>query len=408
MTPPAIAFQDVWKAYPRWQAGSRTLKDLAYRRLPTVMRASDQRWVLRNIDFEVHAGESVGFIGHNGAGKSTLLRLGAGLGRPSRGRVRRSGTVRALLSLGENFDPTLSGRENAVTAALIAGMREREARRRLPEMLEFAQLESFAEAPIRTYSEGMKLRLAMAVAVQVPASVLLIDEVLAVGDLAFQERCLAHVRAQREDGTALLFASHDLDRIASECERAVWLSGGTVRLLGPAATVVAEYRQAMISETVSRTPLGDDLGDERLELGRTRFGTQEITIEDVRLGGPHGEIESGSDIAIAVRLRRQASAVGSCVFAVSINRRRDGVKCLDANTGNDGVAVDFGADGTDVQVVFQQPALAPGDYQVEVGAYQQDWEYAYDLHVGAYDLKVLGSRKHEGVLDSQRRWTVTA
>lgn len=407
MSTPAITLEGIWKSYPRWHAGSRTLKGLLHQRLPALMRYGDQRWVLRDIELAVEAGESVGFVGHNGAGKSTLLRLAAGLGRPTRGRVQTNGSVRALLSLGDNFDPTLSGRENAVTAAMIAGMRERDARRELPQMLEFAQLENFAEAPVRTYSEGMKLRLAMAVAVQVPASVLLIDEVLAVGDLAFQERCLGHVRAQRENGTALLFASHDLDRIASECDRAVWLSGGTVRLIGSAEDVVREYRQAMISETVSRTPRGDDAAHSGLELGRTRFGTQEVTIEDVRLIPTDGEVRTGADAGLLARLRPQSPGVTTCVFAVSIHRRRDGVKCLDANTASDGVSVQLDDDGTTVQVVFEQLALAPGEYQIEVGAYRADWEYAYDLHVGAYDLTVLGESRHEGVLEGQRSWTVT-
>lgn len=407
MRSPGIVFDQVSKAYPRWSPGTRTLKDVALRRVPTLMRFGDQRWVLRDVELAVEAGESVGLVGHNGAGKSTLLRLAAGLARPTVGRVDVNGELRALLSLGDNFDPTLSGRENAVTAAMITGLREREARRELPHMLEFAELESFADAPVRTYSEGMKLRLAMAVALHAPAGVLVIDEVLAVGDLSFQERCLERVRAQREAGATLLFASHDLDRITSECERVLWLSGGTVRMLGQADQVVREYREAMMSATVARTPVRRADGDDRLELGRTRFGSQVVTVRDVRLLPPDGRIHVGQDFAVAARLIPESPDIRGCVFAVSVHRRRDGVKCLDANTANDGVRIDFQSGEVNVELSFPQVSLAPGEYHIEVGAYPPDWEYAFDLHVGAYDLHVLGHARHEGILETRRQWKVT-
>ncbi len=404
----ALRFDSVSKSYPRWTPGSRGLKDVALRRVPALMRYAEQRMVLRDVSFTVEPGEAVGVVGHNGAGKSTLLRLAAGLGRPTRGRVVAEGDTRALLTLGDTFDPTLSGADNAVTAAMIAGLSEREARRQLPDVLAFAELEAFADAPVRTYSDGMKLRLAMGVAVQVPARVLVIDEVLAVGDLAFQERCLEYVRRRRAEGTALLFASHDLDRIAGECDRALWLSGGTVRKLGPARAVVDDYRRAMMSQTLARTPSGSPSpGSGAAELGRTRFGTQEATVEDVRLA-PAGDLVRGGDLSVTLRVVPRSADVTACVVAVSVHRRVDGVKCLDANTANDGIGIALAGQGVQVTLLFEQLTLAPGAYDVEVGAYRTDWEYAYDLHVAACGFRVSGHRTHDGVIDAGRRWAVTA
>ena len=161
-----IAVDRVWKAYPRWTPGSRTLKGVVSRRVPTLMRFGEQRWALRDVSFALPPGRSMGLIGHNGAGKSTLLRLIAGLGRPTRGRIDIGGDTAAVLSLGDAVDLSLTGRENAVTAGVIAGLREARARALIPAILEFAELEEYADTPVRAYSEGMKLRLAFGVVAQ--------------------------------------------------------------------------------------------------------------------------------------------------------------------------------------------------------------------------------------------------
>jgi len=411
-----VAVDRVWKAYPRWTPGPRTLRGVLSRRVPTLMRFGEQRWALRDVSLSVAPGRSVGLIGHNGAGKSTLLRLASGLGRPTRGRIAIAGHAAAVLSLGDAFDPALTGRENAVTAGVIAGLRPARARALLRAVLEFAELEEFADAPVRTYSDGMKLRLAFGVVAQQQPDVLLLDEVIAVGDLRFQGKCLERVREMREGGTSVVFASHSLDHVVSECDEAVWLHAGAVRGQGEAEGVVADYREAMQSATVERTPAPDGergaAQADGLELRRNRLGSQELTVEAVTLTGadgrPTSEVASGGALDVTLVVRRHDPAAPDPVVAISIHRVRDNAVCLDSNTQVDGVRVGPVRDEMAVRLRYERLDLLPGDYAVEVGAYHRDWEYAYDTHLKAYPLRVIGRAEAHGVFRAPHRWEVVA
>ena len=402
-----LAVDGVWKVYPRWSSGPRTLRGFLSRRVPTLLGRHDEHWVLRDVSLAVARGEAVGVIGGNGAGKSTLLRLIAGLGRPTRGRIDHESGLRAVLTLGDTFDLTLSGWENATTSAIVAGCTPAQAAQLMPSVFDFAELAEFAQAPVRTYSDGMKLRLAMSTALHLPADLFVVDEVLAVGDLRFQERCLEHLRDAREEGLTMLFASHDLDRVERECDRVVWLHGGNVRAVGPVSAVVERYRTAMMSETLARTP-ASPVGATGTEaaLGHTRYGSQEITIEDVGIAGGDGALlRPGTPVSIRLSLRRRGP-IDTCVVAISIRRRSDGVKCLDINTASDGVRVVVPQEGVTLRADVDALALEPGEYDVEVGAYQPGWAYAYDLHTGMHPLDVAGSRAGDGILAARARWIV--
>ena len=407
MTTTALRADGVWKAYPRWAPGSRTVRGALSRRLPSVV-TGEHRWVLRDVSLTVGPGESVGVIGRNGSGKSTLLRLLAGLGRPSRGTVQRDERLRAVLALGDTFDPVLSGRENAVTAAVVAGLSPREARALLPDAFAFAELEDFVEAPVRTYSDGMKLRLAMAVALHVPTRVLVLDEVMAVGDLRFQDRCMDRLAELRDGGLTVVFASHDLDRVAQSCDRAIWLDGGRLRLGDASADVVQAYRAAMMSETLERTPAEAGDGDEELELGRTRYGSQEAVAEEVVVRGPQvaWRVACGEPLEIAMTLRSRAPDLTDCVVAVAVKRRRDGLKCIDVNTSADGYPVELSESGSRLELLVEELPLGAGEYEVEIGVYRRDWEYAFDLHTGAHRFEVTGEDAGEGMIPVHRRWEV--
>ena len=407
-----VHLERVWKSYPRWAAGTRTLSTVIRERIPALTRDFDRRWALKDVSLEVGPGESVGLIGANGAGKSTLLRLASQLGRPTRGRVVVLGDVASVLSLGESFELTLTGRENAMTAAIVAGMRRPQARRSVALALEFAELEAFAEAPMRTYSEGMKLRLAFGVVAQLRPTALMLDEVLAVGDLRFQARCLERIRDMREAGTALLFASHSLDQVVEECDRVVWLQAGGVRSSGDAAAVVAEYRTAMHSETMDRTPAQDGDGESDLELRRNRFGTQQVTIDRVVLTGPSGrptaEITSGSGVTVSLVLRNHGDPVLDPIVSLAIHRVSDGIICYDSSTMADGVGLGRLEDELSLKLVFEQLALLPGEYVLDVGVYEPGWAVAYDFHWQAYPLRVGGHAVDRGVFRPPHRWQVTA
>jgi lipopolysaccharide transport system ATP-binding protein len=402
-----VVLEGVWKSYPRYEPGERTLRGFFARRLPA-LGGQERRWALRDVSLSAAPGESVGVIGVNGAGKSTLLRLAAGLGRPTTGRVALPDRTASVLSLGDAFDLTLSGRENALTAMLVAGLRRREAQQRLGAVLTFAELEAFAEAPMRTYSDGMRLRLAFGVIAQLEPEALLLDEVIAVGDLRFQAKCMDHIRDLRERGTAVLFASHDLDKVAEECSRAVWLQAGGVRLAGDAATVVGEYREAMRSDTVDLTPAPGDGVEGALELRRNRFGSQELQIARVDVldaaGAPTREVATGDPLRIVLELRGEAP-VDDPIVGVAVHRVDDGVVCWDVNTETDGVRLGR-VDEATIEVEIASVDLVPGEYAIDPGVYRGDWSYALDYHWQAYPLRVTGRGGGHGVTRPPLHWVV--
>ena len=395
----AINFESVWKGYPLWPTGQRTLRAIASRRSPLFLRRAAKRWALKDVSFDVAAGQAVGLIGGNGAGKSTLLRLAAGLGQPTRGSVRVDEQAAAVLSLGDTLHPSLTGSENAITAAVIAGLTRADARRLLPAMLEFAELEDVADAPLRTYSDGMKLRLAFSVVAQLEPRVLLVDEVLAVGDLRFQAKCLARVRELREGGTTVLMASHDLSLVRRECVQAAWLNAGHLVSYGEAATVVDSYEEAARERARAATPPAADEGP--LQLGEDRVGTQEATIDAIDLGD--GEIASGDPLLIGLRLSARA-AIDDPIVSIAIRRQADDALCCELDTRTSGVSVGRLDSNASVELAFARLDLAPGDHVVDVGLYSPDWETVYDYHWHAYRLHVSGPAGGKGTLRPPHEW----
>ncbi|MGH7502658.1 MAG: ABC transporter ATP-binding protein [Longimicrobiales bacterium] len=198
-------------------------------------------WALRDIDFDVESGSSLGLIGANGAGKSTLLRLIAKVGRPDTGTIDVQGRISALLDLGAGFHPDLTGRENVIVSAVIMGMSHAGVVRRFDEIVSFAELEASIDNPLRTYSTGMRMRLAFAVAALGDPAILLVDEVLAVGDVAFQHKCTRRIAEMRAHGCTMVLCSHDTNLILELCDRAVWLERGRIADSGEARPVLEAY-----------------------------------------------------------------------------------------------------------------------------------------------------------------------
>jgi len=405
-----IQVEHVWKSYPRWGQRPRTLREMVLARLPTHMIPRETRWALKDVTAALDRGRMTAIIGGNGAGKSTLLRLASGIGAPTRGRLVLPDNTASVLTLGHTFDPDATGRENALTGGLLAGLRRAQAVARVPEVLEFAELTAFADAPLRTYSDGMKLRLAFGVIALLEPDALLLDEVLAVGDLSFQQKCIARIREMRDRGTTVLLASHSLEQVVEHCQDAIWLQGGAVRAFGDAAEIVEQYRTASISETSARTPPPTAEG-ESLELRRNRFGSQEMTIENVRLLGPEGsdalELRSGDRLELQFVLRRQAQETRAPIVLVTIQRSRDGLEVYNVTTQADGVVLGGADEATHVALVFERLDLIPGEYVIDVGAYEAEWAYAYDYHFHAYPIHVTGPVWERGILRPPHQWRVT-
>jgi ABC-type polysaccharide/polyol phosphate transport system ATPase subunit len=403
-----VEFQGVWKSFPSWssEAGPQTTRSVLTRRLPGHQRKGEQRYALSDVSVGVAPGRMLGIVGANGAGKSTMLRLAAGLGRPSRGTIVVPDDTAAVLSLGDVFDLTLSGAENALTAALIGGLSGQQARSQLPAILEFAELEDFAQAPMRTYSDGMKLRLAFGVVAQLQPEALILDEVLAVGDLGFQAKCAARIDELRAGGTTVLFASHSLEEVAERCDEAIWLQYGRVRAAGPADEVVERYREAMKLDTLAITPEGPAEGG--MEFGTNRFGSQAVTIDAVRAfasdGLPLRELQPGQGMRVELDVRAQESAK-PVVATVAISRLADDVLCLETSSEELGsVPIDVSTDGVRLELGFDRLDLNTGEYSLDVGVYEPGWSYAYDYQWHVHTFRVGGMLGTKGVVVPSSRW----
>ena len=261
-----------FRVYPREQ---RTLKDLVVARRHA--RGSDV-WALRDVSFQVEPGHAVGLVGRNGSGKTTLLRLLSGIVKPSSGRVAVGGRVGSLLELGAGFHLDLTGRENVFLNGSIHGLKRAEIREKLDEIVAFAGLEDFIDLPVRTYSSGMYMRLGFAIASHVEADVLLLDEVFAVGDEAFQRKCFGKIFEFKQRGGTIVFVSHDASAVERLCDRSVLLKDGVVAFDGPTHEAIVEYRRLLAGE---REP-------EERSAGLKEWGGDVARVERVRLLGPDG------------------------------------------------------------------------------------------------------------------------
>jgi len=249
VTEDAVVVYQVSKRFRRYHADAPgTIHEALMRGLKKLMVA-EQFWALRHVSFCIQRGRTVGVVGRNGAGKSTLLRLIAGVGRPDEGRIEVNGQVRALLNLGAGFHPELTGRENLVIHGVIGGLTRRQVADRSDAIIEFAELEDFIDSPLRTYSSGMQMRLAFSIAIHSSPELLLIDEVLAVGDVAFQRKCLDRIAHLKAKGCTIILVTHDVNTVEQLCEQAVWLRAGRVEAYGPSETVVSRYLSAAENES---------------------------------------------------------------------------------------------------------------------------------------------------------------
>jgi homopolymeric O-antigen transport system ATP-binding protein len=234
----AVEVENLGVCYRLYKRPADRLKQMALRRWKTFYR---EHWAVRNVSFEVDRGTTFGIVGPNGSGKSTILKVVAGLLAPTEGRVRRVGRLAALLELGAGFNGEYSGRENVFVNAAMFGFSREEIAEIYPRIVAFSELEGFMEQPVKTYSSGMFVRLAFAVAAHVEPDVLVIDEALSVGDAVFQHRCMRKIREMQQRGTTILFVTHDMNAVASFCNAALWIDGGNTRLLGPPEAVVKQY-----------------------------------------------------------------------------------------------------------------------------------------------------------------------
>lgn len=369
-------------------------------------------WALTDVSFKVKPGRMVGVIGPNGAGKSTLLRLMGGVGRPDSGRVAVEGRIGALLDLGTGFHPDFTGRENIFISGVISGLTRAEVAQRFDSIVAFAELEQFIDSPLRTYSTGMQMRLAFAVAAHIDPDILLIDEVLAVGDMAFQQKCLDRIARFKEDGRTIILVSHDVSSVQELCDDVLWLRRGRLAAYGPAETVVEQYVAEMTAETRRRTPTDRSpsytgLGAE-LRVNENRFGSLEMEISGVRLlaqdGGAVSDLEADESLQVVIDYSAP-QPIDAPIFGVTISRE-DGFVCYDTSTISAGITLSQVQGSGQVTLHLDRLDLNGGQYYVDVGVYEKDWAYAYDYHWHVYPLQLQPVGHDKSILRPPHHWEI--
>ena len=376
---------------------------------------------LKGVSFDVAAGRTLGIIGRNGSGKSTLLKLIAGIGAPTSGHIRVEGRVSALIELGAGFHPEISGRDNVFINGMMLGLSKREVQRKFDDIVAFAELAPFIDAPVKTYSSGMYMRLGFAVAIHVDPDVLLVDEVLAVGDEAFTHKCLAKFAELRQRGRTVLLVTHAPDMVTRLCDEALWIDAGLVRAAGDPKRVVdaylmdvaiAEGRQLAAAQAqaparvaaLGAPPPAEHPADLfRAEPGR--WGTQEAQIVDVEMrcgqNAPARVMTSGDAFELRLHVRA-AHPLTDVAFGFAIFNA-DGMCCYGTNTHIDGATASTLTGDAQVSVVVDRLDLVDGLYSVDVAVHSQGG-VPYDYHRQLHSFRVQSASKDVGVFRPPHRW----
>jgi ABC-type polysaccharide/polyol phosphate transport system ATPase subunit len=386
---------------------------------------------VRDVSFTVPAGRTLGVIGRNGSGKSTMLKLVAGITKPTSGTVTVNGRISALIELGAGFHPEISGRENVFINGIMLGLSKRQVAARFGEIVDFAELKAFIDAPVKTYSSGMYMRLGFAVAIHVDPDVLLVDEVLAVGDEGFTHKCLDKFAEFKRRGKTILLVTHSLGLVERFCDEAIWLDAGQMKAMGDPKRVVGAYITDVASQEEQQLATGDAkaqdtaaispddpaavLPDHPIEAAAApadmfrategRWGSREVEITDVLLVGEDDErghvFHSGARVDIRIRMRAPL-AVEDFVIGIGIFNA-EGVCCFGTNTSLDDLQ--SGRIFGDAEAIFRIDSLdlVEGTYKLDVAVHKRDG-YPYDYHRLLYTFRVKSRRKDVGIYRPRHEW----
>jgi ABC-type polysaccharide/polyol phosphate transport system ATPase subunit len=407
----AVAVAGVGKRFRIHHRRPDSLKERVLSRLRGVRVDVEDVWVLRDVSLEVGAGEMVGLIGANGSGKSTLLQVIAGIYSADAGRVSVRGRLHALLELGAGFNPELTGRENLFLNGALLGFTRADIQRRFDDIVDFAELERFVDMPLKTYSSGMQMRLGFAAAISLAPDILLLDEILAVGDDHFHRKCLRRIREIRRQGAAIVFTSHDLLSVEQLCDRAYLLSQGRLIAGGEPADVVSRYRalladaEAAERERAAPAPAPGAAAPDAAPV--LRWGSGEIRLETVTLlsaAGPARAFRTGDAMTIVMTAAARRR-VERPVFGLAL-RRADGALASGPNTKMCGRDIEAIAGPCTVEYRIPKLPLLPGTYEIVASIYDYDLIAAYDHWEQCAEFVVLedGIGERFGVVTLNAEW----
>jgi len=379
---PAVEIRGVGKRFKRYREKPATIKE----RLIRFRQTSEEFWALREVDIDIAHGSTLGLIGPNGSGKTTLLKLIAGILRPTEGTISTRGRIAALLALGAGFHPELTGRENVYLNASILGLSRAETDRLFDAIVEFAELQEFIDTQVKFYSSGMYVRLGFAVAVHVDPAILLVDEVLAVGDIAFQRKCLDKVEAFQREGRTIVFVTHAPDLVMRICDQVVLLDHGQVRAQGPPQQVVRDFRLLM-----TRTDLA--YGAEE--------GTKEVEIVSADVFGSNGEtlewFEPGDGMVIQLDLKANTPVERPVVsFAIHDDQNQF---VFGTNSDWRGVTWPLFEGKHRVQFVLGGLPMVDGRFYVTLGVHSRDARTVFHTMQQALAFDVVRGAENTGAVN---------
>jgi ABC-type polysaccharide/polyol phosphate transport system ATPase subunit len=362
----------------------------------------DEFWALRDVSLSVPAGKTYGLIGHNGSGKSTLLKCMAGILVPDAGTLQTRGKVSALLELGAGFHPELSGRDNVYLNGSILGMSKKQIDAQFDEIVDFAGLETFIDTPVKNYSSGMYVRLGFSVAINVDPEVLMVDEVLAVGDESFQRKCMDKFKDFRDDGRTVVIVSHALGTMRTMCDEVAWLDHGKVLGIGKPGELVDEYTAASHQDQAEATPHDEEAG--------SRWGSGEVRVERVELldrsGAPVSATRTGEAVTFRMHYRAKERIVRP-VFGFGLHTA-DGQHVTGPNTRDVEMVPEFIEGEGHVDLEVPRLMLIPGVFDVSVSVFDYACLHPYDFRTKALRFDVEVGKPHElyGVVSLGGRWSV--
>lgn len=400
-----IEFEQVSKRFRLHQERPQSFQEVLIGLLQGKRHRVEDFWALRDVSFEIKAGETVGIIGENGAGKSSILKLISRILEPTSGHVSVHGRVSALLELGAGFHPDLSGRENVFLNGSILGLGRREMKAKFADIVDFAELSRFIDMPVKHYSSGMYMRLAFAIAIHVDPEILLIDEVLAVGDQPFQEKCLERIGRLRRRGVTILFVTHNLGAVQDLCTRALWLNEGHLRADGPVDDVIARYLSSMQAKEERAAAA------KPIEANGQRWGSGEVEILSVRFvdvwGNERHVFQTGESMTACMRYRAH-QRIDQPVFGIAIHRS-DGLHLNGPNTKFASFPIDFVEGYGEIRYTIEKLPLLDGLYEFSATCYDYNCNHAYDHRHRAFPFRVRRGliREEFGTLYMESQWEHT-
>lgn len=396
-----IRFDGVSKRFYYRVEQQKTLLESLISTLSRDPNRKAELWAVRDVSFHVNAGECLGIIGRNGSGKSTVLKLITGIIHPTMGQIEVNGRLSALLELGAGFHQDLTGRENIFLNGSILGMSKEEIEACYDDIVDFSELEKFIDMPVKHYSSGMYMRLGFSVAVHVDPKLLIVDEVLAVGDQTFQDKCIERIFELKRSGTTIIIVSHNLDTMRRLSSHVLWLETGSVNASGPVDQVISQYLENLHQSQMPAIHAGLE-GDFR------RWGTGDIEITEVRILNSESQEQevfhtgNGLTVEIAYYARKE---IRDPEFGIAIFRQ-DGVQVNGPNNRMTGFTIDAVKGAGVVRYRIESLPLLASAYRITVAIHDSRLPRAYDFHEQAYPFRVVdhGSSHQTGVIDIPASW----